>query len=154
LRALYIFIKTSLFTAKKGNFIENRKKQIGWIKSVSYYIHPDGHPSTPFRTRIYDRDKNEKPGEDLLNENIVVSAKESGWFTIEISDYNIPFPKEGAFVMMEWINSGEEFYFVQEVSINGKNGQLQTEKRKYYGQSLGTVSKKRRNCFMGEYLRK
>lgn len=131
-----------IFTANKGNFIENIKNEIGWIKSVSYYIHFDGHPTTPFRIRIYNRGKNGKPGKDLLNENLVVSAKKSGWFTIDISDYNIPFPKEGAFVMMEWINSGEEFYFEKEVTTKGKDGHPETVKQKYYGQSLGVVSKK------------
>jgi hypothetical protein len=32
----------NVFTANKGNYIENRKKENGWIKSVSYYIHPYG----------------------------------------------------------------------------------------------------------------
>ena len=132
----------NVFNGKKGNFIENKKNEIGWIKSVSYYIHPDGHPTTPFRIRIYERNKNEKPGKDLLNENLVVSAKKSGWYTIDISDYNISFPKEGAFVMMEWINSGEEFYFEKDITIKGNDGQTETVKRKYYGQSLGVVSKK------------
>jgi len=133
---------TGAFNASKGNFIKNIKSEPGWIKSVSYYIPPEGRPTTPFRIRIYDRAENGKPGKDLLNENVVVSAKESGWFNIDISDYNISFPKDGAFVMMEWINSGEEFYFEKEVSVKGKNGQTETVKRKYYGQSLGTVSKK------------
>lgn len=132
----------NVYNAKKGNFIENMKKEFGWIKSVSYYIHPDGHPTTPFRIRIYEVDINKKPGKDILNENIVVSAEKAGWFTIDISDYNVCFPKEGAYVMMEWINSGEEFYFEKDVSIKGKDGQPETVKRNYYGQSLGVVSKK------------
>lgn len=132
----------NVFNAKKGNYFENKKNEIGWIKSVSYYIHPDGHPATPFRIRIYERDKNEMPGKDLLNENLVVSAKKPGWHTVDISDYNISFPKEGAFVMMEWINSGEEFYFEKDISIKGNDGQTEKVTRKYYGQSLGVVSKK------------
>ena len=129
-------------TANKGNFIENKKKENGWINSVSFYIHPDGQPTTPFRIRIYEIGENEKPGKDLLNENLVVSAKKSGWFTIDISDFNVSFPKEGAFVMMEWINSGEDFFFEKDVSLKGKDGQRETVRRKYYGQSLGVVSKK------------
>ena len=132
----------NVFTANKGIFIENKKKEIGWIKSVSYYIHPDGNPTAPFRIRIYEMCEHGKPGKDLLNENIIVSANKSGWFNIDISDYQISFPKKGAFVMMEWINSGEEFYFETDISIKGNDGQREIVKRKYYGQSLGVVSKK------------
>jgi hypothetical protein len=43
---------------------------------------------------------------------------------------------------MEWINSGGEFYFEKDLSIKGKDGQTETIKQKFYGQSLGAVSKK------------
>jgi hypothetical protein len=133
----------NIFSGNKGNFLENKKKETGWIKSVSYYLHEDGYPNAPFRVRIYEVDKKNKPGKDLLKENLVVSAKKSGWFTIDVSDYNIAFPKEGVFVMMEWINSGEKFYFEKKIPIKGKNGEPdKIEKRKYYGQSLGTVREK------------
>jgi hypothetical protein len=133
---------SNLFSGNKGNYIKNKKEKTGWIKSVSYYIHPDGNPTTPFRVRIYDVSKDKKPGKDILNHNLVVSAKKSGWFTVDVSEYNIPFPENGAFVMMEWINSGDEYYFEKEVPRKGKNGQPEMVKRKFYGQSLGTVSKK------------
>lgn len=132
----------NLFSGNKGNYIKNKKGKTGWIKSVSYYIHPDGHPTTPFRIRIYNVGNDKKPGQDILNQNLVVSAKESGWFTVDISEFNIPFPENGAFVMMEWINSGDEFYFEKEVPRKGKNGLPEMVKGRYYGQSLGTVSKK------------
>lgn len=133
---------TGAFGANKGNFLRNKRKEVGMIQSVSYYLHPDGYPNCPFRVRIYEVDKNNRPGKDLLNVNLVVSAQKSGWFKIDISDYKIPFPKEGAFVMMEWINSGEDFYFEKRVTVKGENGQPKTVNRKYYGQTLGTISKK------------
>jgi hypothetical protein len=132
----------NLFGANKGNFIENERKKTGWIKSVSYYIHSDGYPTTPFRVRVYDIEENMKPGKDILNQNVVVSASGAGWFTVDLSKYNIPFPSEGAFVMMEWINSGDKYYFEKDAHVNGKNGQPEIVKKKYYGQSLGIVSKK------------
>ena len=132
----------NVFSGNKGNFIENSKKEKGWIKSVSYYIYPDGYPTTPFRVRVYDVNENKKPGKDILNKNVVVSASGPGWFTVDLSEYNIPFPGEGVFVMMEWINSGDKYYFEKDVTVKGKNGQPEIVKRKYYGQSLGTVSKK------------
>lgn len=132
----------NVFSGNKGNFIGNRKKKPGWIKSVSYYIQDDGYPTTPFRVRIYGVDEHNKPGKDILNKNVIVSAKRPGWLKVDLSEYNIPFPEEGLFVMMEWINSGDKFYFEKEVRVKGKNGEPEMVKRKYYGQSLGTVSKK------------
>jgi len=138
----YLTPYANIFGANKGNFIENKQKKKGWIKSVSYYIHTDGNPTTPFRVRVYDIDENKLPGKDILNKNVVVSASKPGWFAVDLSEYNIPFPSEGVFVMMEWINSGDKYYFEKDVTVKGKNGQTEIVKKKYYGQSLGTVSKK------------
>lgn len=133
---------SNIFGTNKGNFHGNKRMTTGWFKSVSYYVHQDGFPTAPFRVRIYQVGVDNKPGKDLLNENIVVSAPKAGWIKIDISDYNIPFPKDGAFVTMEWINSGNEFWFEKEDSVTDKNGQTKTVKGKYYGQSLGVVRKK------------
>lgn len=132
----------NIFGANKGNFLENKRKDVGWIKSVSYYLHNNGYPTCPFRVRIYKVGSNNTPEEDILNRNLVVSAQESGWFKIDLSEYCIPFPKEGVFIMMEWINSGEDFYFEKVITVKGKNGQPKAVVGKYYGQSLGTISKK------------
>jgi len=132
----------NIFGANKGKYLRNPRKEVGWIKSVSYYLHSSGYPTCPFRVRIYKPGTDNTPGEDLLKENVIASAGKSGWIKIDISEYSIPFPKEGAFIMMEWINSGEEFYFETELSATGVNGELRVMKRKFYGQVLGTVSKK------------
>ncbi len=132
----------NIFGANKGNFLKNTRNEVGWIKSVSYYLHSNGYPTCPFRVRIYKKGIDNTPGEDLLFENLIISAEKSGWFKIDISEYGIPFPKEGAFIMMEWINSGEEFYFETDITATGVNGEPRIMKRKYYGQVLGTVSKK------------
>ena len=44
--------------------------------------------------------------------------------------------------MMEWINSGEEYYFETDITATDENGEPRVIKRKFYGQVLGTVSKK------------
>ena len=133
----------NVFGANKGNFIGNDQKKTGWIKAVHYFLCPDGHPETPFRIRIYEPGSNNKPGRDLLNENVVVAASGPGWLSVDISEYKVQFPAEGAFVMMEWINSGAAFYFEKEVPVKGRDGGPdRMEKRTYYGQVLGTVSKK------------
>jgi hypothetical protein len=132
----------NVFGANKGNFLKNEKKKTGWIKSVSYYIHPDGNPRTPFRVRIYGVNDNNQPVQDILNKSVIVSANGPGWVKADLIDYHVPFPEKGVFITMEWINSGADFYFEKEVAVKGKDGKPETVKRKYYGQSLGTVWKK------------
>jgi hypothetical protein len=131
---------TNVFNNRIGNYITNKKQQIGWIKSVSFYIDAEGHPETPFRVRIYDlnREKN-CPGNDILNENLIVSATESGWFTIDLTNYNIQFPIEGMFVMMEWINSGDKYFYEKEMPKKNENGETVKVVRKFYGQVIGSV---------------
>lgn len=130
----------NVFNANKGNYIRNTQGVSGWIKAVSFYLSDVGFPQTPFRIRVYEMDTtNRSPGKDLLNENVVVSASGPGWFTVDMSEYHIPFPMEGVFVMMEWINSGDEFYFITELTSTDSMGEIVTKKRRFYGQTLGSV---------------
>jgi hypothetical protein len=131
---------TNVFNNRIGNYIANKKQQIGWIKSVSFYIDAEGHPETPFRVRIYDLNKEKNcPGNDILNENLIVSAKESGWFTIDLTNYNIQIPIEGMFVIMEWINSGDKYFYEKEMPKKNENGETVKVFRKFYGQVIGSV---------------
>ncbi|MFD2785920.1 carboxypeptidase-like regulatory domain-containing protein [Hymenobacter rubripertinctus] len=94
-------------------FVKNDKgKNLGNVRSVSFYIGENGFPREPFRVRLYKADGNyNSPNTDLLTENIVVSAPKGGeWYTIDLTEYNIEAPKEGFFVAMEWIVSGDNFY--------------------------------------------
>jgi hypothetical protein len=133
---------TNVFNNRIGNYIDNKKHQIGWIKSVSFYIDAEGHPETPFRVRIYDLNKKEKcPGNDILNQNLIVSAKEFGWFTVDLTNYNVQFPIDGMFVVMEWINSGDKYFYEKEMPKRSENGETEKVVRKFYGQAIGSVIK-------------
>jgi hypothetical protein len=131
---------TNVFNSMIGNFIENKRGEDGWVKSVSYYVHPDGKPQTPFRVRIYDFDIEKRcPGKDLLTENVIVSAKGPGWFTIDLSEFNIQFPSNGAYIMMEWINSGQQYFYETEARTLNENGEVIFVTREFYGQTIGSV---------------
>jgi len=131
---------TSVYYNKIGNIIENKKSLPGWVKSISFYIAEEGYPETPFRVRIYDIDKKRNcPGNDILNKNVIVSANKPGWFTVDLTSYNIPFPKDGIFVMMEWINGGEKYYYDKEMPTKNANGEIINETRKFYGQTIGSL---------------
>ena len=133
---------SNVFNSMIGNFIENKRGKDGWLKSVSYYIHADGKPQTPFRVRIYEFDIEKRcPGKDLLTENLIVSAKEPGWFTIDLSEYNIQFPSNGAYLMMEWINSGQQYFYETEARTVNEDGAVINATREFYGQTIGSVLK-------------
>lgn len=132
----------NVFGANKGNYLENPTKKVGWIKSVSYFLPDTGYPTCPFRVRIYRAGRSHTPEEDILHKNLIVNALKPGWFKVDVSEYGIPFPEEGVFIMMEWINSGEQYFFETDNTVRGENGEPKVITRKFYGQSLGTVAKK------------
>ena len=94
-------------------FVKNdKKKRLGNVRTVSFYIGENGFPREPFRVRIYKADGNyNAPNTDLLTENVVVSAPQGGqWYTVDLTPYNIVAPEEGFFVAMEWVVSGDKFF--------------------------------------------
>jgi len=133
----------NIFGGQYGTYIKNEYKKTGHVKAVSFYIAKIGYPNAPFRIRIYEKDKlNDCPGKDLLIENVIVSSnKGAGWFTVDISDYNINFPLDGIYVMMEWIYSGDKFYYTYEHEFKTKEGEIENRTYHVYGLSLGNVRK-------------
>ena len=94
-------------------FVKNdKKKKLGNVRTVSFYIGENGFPREPFRVRIYKADGNyNAPNTDLLTENVVVSAPQGGqWYTVDLTPYNITAPEDGFFVAMEWVVSGDKFF--------------------------------------------
>ena len=94
-------------------FVKNdKKKRLGNVRTVSFYIGENGFPREPFRVRLYKADGNyNAPSTDLLTENVVVSAPQGGqWYTVDLTPYNIIAPEEGFFVAMEWVVSGDKFF--------------------------------------------
>lgn len=65
-----------------------------------------------FRIRLYKKDtKTGLPSEDLLYENVIAfSSKIDGKVKVDISKYNIEFPKEGFFVGLERIHIPYNFH--------------------------------------------
>jgi hypothetical protein len=135
---------STIFGGQNGQFIPNKDKELGFVKAVSFYITKIGCPNAPFRVRIYGRDKQtDGPGADLLDKNVIVSNnKGAGWFTVDISKYGIDFPKDGMFVMMELVYSGDQYYFDLKRTLTSEDGKPEKKiKLHLYGQSLGKVNK-------------
>lgn len=132
------------FGGQYGHYIQNKDRKPGYVNAVSYYLAKPGFPNAPFRVRIYGRDSlNNCPGKDLLNKNVIVSSsKGEGWFTVDISKYGVDFPIDGMYVMMEWVYSGDQYYFDWEEVIRSKDGKSEKKIQHHpYGQSLGNVNK-------------
>ncbi|MCC2546096.1 carboxypeptidase-like regulatory domain-containing protein [Hymenobacter sp. BT175] len=107
--------------------VKNEKnKKLGMVRSVSFYIGENGFPREPFRVRLYKADGNySSPNTDILTENVVVSAPKGGdWFTVDLTQYNIPAPEEGFYVAMEWIVSGDKFYTTNFMDTYTPYGQI------------------------------
>ncbi len=116
-------------------FMDNSDACDGTIKSISYYIvkrnrRVKSHSRTPFRVRVFAVDSlTGEPGEDLLTEELVVRANGPGWFTVDVSKYNIKVPNRGYFAAMEWVYSKKKYYY----QASGLDPQ------RYYGQQLGII---------------
>lgn len=138
---------TNVFGAQYGHYIRNKDNLSGFVKSVSFYIAGVGHTDTPFRIRVYKHDKNKNcPGEDILNKNLIVQNKNGeGWYTVDVSDYYIRFPKNGMHVMMEWVYTDDKYYYLKK--LVRKDNPETLKPRKFYGQSIGNVMKQKEICF-------
>jgi len=144
----------NIFGGQLGHYIRNKSNLSGFVKSVSFYIAGVGHTDTPFRVRIYKHDKtNNCPGKDLLNENLIVQKPNGeGWFTVDVSEYFIRFPKDGMYVMMEWIFTDDKYYYTHGLKVKAKDGTINEIQAKLYGQSLGNVWKQKEILFLSKGL--
>jgi len=105
----------------------------GVISKVRFYLKNEGKPKTPFRIHIYSVNLiDTTPGIELLHENLIVSADKAKWFEVDVEKYNIPLPKEGIFVSMEWIYTDEKYYYISEPHRKKHSSQQ-------YGQVLGAI---------------
>ena len=73
------------------------------LDNVSVFISGSSEGDLPFRIRIYEMKENGLPGEDLVNENIIVTNYKKGkWNTIDLSEYSFgKLPDSAFFVSME-----------------------------------------------------
>lgn len=117
-------------------FMENPSTLEGRFKTISFFIGAIGKHKTPFRIKVYSKDKiAEKPDSLLVRKDIIATAnKKGGWMQIDVSSYNIPFPVNGAYVAMEWLHDEKKYRYKRKFKHLGI-------KIKSYGQSLGNYSR-------------
>ena len=74
-----------------------------YLKKLTVLTESRGKPST-FNLRLINVGENGEPSTDIQKENIIVEAKRGKRnVTVDLSEYNIQFPKSGFFVAVEWL---------------------------------------------------
>ena len=108
------FKTNASFDLKPGGqialFIENKRKRIEWIKEVSFKAKTQGKCKCGIRVRLMQPDSSgKKPDLDLLNDNVIVNSSDlKRTNRINLSDYKILMPKNGVFVVLEWLYSNTD----------------------------------------------
>ncbi len=99
--------------AQAARHITNPDEKVGFIQSISFYIHSMGQPETPFRIRLIEMDENNRPWREMITENIVVQAAEGdSWLEVDLSKEKLLFPKNGFLVSMEWLQTNtRDFWY-------------------------------------------
>ncbi|WP_247232794.1 carboxypeptidase-like regulatory domain-containing protein [Telluribacter sp. SYSU D00476] len=110
-------------------YIPNEKNEEGVLRKVSFYVSSKGKQRAPVRVRVY-KNAGGIPGDDLLDESVVLTPGRPWyrWKDVIIGRYNIPVPKEGLFVGLEWLHSADSTY----ESLNGTGTRC-------FGQILGVT---------------
>lgn len=86
-------------------FIKNPLQKMSWVKRVKIKMKSEGSCPINFRLRFLEWDSiNNSPGNDLINESIIVPVEKQKRHTIiDVSKYHIVFLANGFFVMLEWL---------------------------------------------------
>lgn len=67
--------------------------------------------SATFKVRLIAAGPSGEPSVDLINKNLIVSAKKGEKLTlIDLLDYNVTFPEYGLFVAFEWLTVEQNYY--------------------------------------------
>jgi len=132
-------------------YIENEDSMKGKIVSVNFYLSRKGNTKAPFRVRLYEKDTlSGKPGKDLLSEMIVAKPNsKSGWFKMDLTEFDIQIPEQGFFAGIEGLYPGNQ---------QGKNSDIEelsdeevsfseAPKTISYGQQLGYTRMKGTNTW-------
>jgi len=92
-----------------GVFIENTHNLDGLIKNIKIKIAKKGKCSGEIRVRLLNTSIEKfQPDQDLIQDNLIfpISTIRKN-LIIDVSNYNIIFPKKGLFVIVEWLYSDD-----------------------------------------------
>lgn len=130
-------------------YIQNKRGVDGAMKSVEFFLSKKGNVKAPFRIRVYNVDSLGKPGEDLIQDVIIVKPQVSnGWYRVDISHEEIVFPPQGIFIAMEGVFPDDYDYYMGDAGfVDLKNMGKAKERLLAYGQRLGYNRKEGKNTW-------
>lgn len=104
-------------------YLENVKGKEGWIKKINFKIHQMNQCKNNFRIRFLEFDTTTfSPGKDILTENIIIPFdKLKKKNNIDVAEHHIIFPKEGLFVVLEWLDTNEDCSNKKSPTIEANN---------------------------------
>ena len=86
-------------------YIANPQEKEGWIKGIAFKVKELGKCKNSMRIRVLHIDSVKfMPSIDILDENIIIKSadlKKANY--INLSSYKIILPKEGVFIVLEWL---------------------------------------------------
>ena len=116
--AIYISGKAPWIYAKLFKH-EMDYQKTPFIKNVIIYTYSD-IKNASFKLRVFKVKEDGLPGEDYINEDIIVFAKKgTKKNVIDLSKYSLNIPKEGVFVAFEWMSIENN-----KIELENKNQEL------------------------------
>ncbi|WP_047790323.1 carboxypeptidase-like regulatory domain-containing protein [Tenacibaculum mesophilum] len=109
------FLGSSVKRAVVAIYIQNKNKNTEhFISTLHFKIKKRGKHISIVRPHLYTiNTKTQLPDKEILDYNILIKEKQKGKKTlsIDISDKNITFPKEGVFIALEWVGNTNDIDF-------------------------------------------
>jgi len=103
-----------------GAYIEVKKKEAGgFLDTLNVFIGDKGYPEAPMLLRILKFKGKFKfqyrlpiaQFRDLLQEEVIVTSENSGWLTINLSQYNIKIPESGLYILFTPLEKGDKYRY-------------------------------------------
>ena len=102
-----------------GAYVQVKNKDRGLLKSINVYIADGGFPEAPLAVRILSYEGKPEFGKnqqlDLFQELtrvvLIIRAAGSGWFELDVSEFEIPIPKTGIYCLFTPLDEGPQFVY-------------------------------------------
>lgn len=125
-------------------------KETEFLKSVKFHFGNFKNKKAKFRLRLFTIGKDSLPDKDLLKENVIVELKKKQKeAVVDISDYDILFPREGFYVAFEWLYIP---YNAEEVTFYFTDKKKKKEKRIKYQPTFSATCEDEGKYMVASYI--
>ncbi|GAB4156831.1 MAG: hypothetical protein Tsb0033_07920 [Winogradskyella sp.] len=117
-----------------------------YLNSIKVYVNRSSfikRYKSKFRIRIYKVDEEGMPGDDLLMDDLIVeTTKKQKEATIDLSQFNILFPKEGLFIALEGLAISYNAFEDVSTYVNKEGEKITRQIVRYSPSFSATIEKK------------